>query len=532
MTSPQATIDVPERPIVKLGDHSPKKSDRDFIVLQLARIHPDPFQPREHPDDELAASIKEQGILQPFAVEVIQPLDAICPDCGVTFAELAADPAGQYMINDGERRWRGAKSAGLRLVEVELVAPSTEGKRLLRQVTANTGKPLTVVEQAKAYKAIMIAEGWSQAQLARHLGIARSVVGDRIRLIELDAAWLEAIDSGQLQVSHSPFISQYRLVPTEYQRKAATKLLEDYRTRRYLDNGGSIPVDEFPRLLYLAFRDYIKSVDKTPGYKGPKITIKGGDYSGKTTYAADMKQWRPCFKKYEAKRKKETPRQERERQRRDLTVDKLERLPREDVPDFHPKSTDERLVVYRTDEGWDRSFKGVPEVFLDKVDPAKLVRLYGVHNSGIATTDLDAVAAARKAFDERLANVLEPKLAEVRAAYRNPKMVAEYSILGKGTRALIDHVQPHNNPIPVIAMALGLVGKAQVAKGSFAELLSDSEACTLASGYVAAAAGFFKVPDIDQVTYQLWERLRKGRFPTTLWRIGPSTTPPPTEGKK
>jgi DNA-binding XRE family transcriptional regulator len=61
----------------------------------------------------------------------------------------------------------------------------------LRQVTANTGKPLTPVEQGMAYKSIIEEEGWTQAQLAKALGIPKSTVGDRIRLIELDPVWLD-----------------------------------------------------------------------------------------------------------------------------------------------------------------------------------------------------------------------------------------------------------------------------------------------------------------------------------------------------
>jgi hypothetical protein len=63
-----------------------KQSDRTIVRMAIANIHPDPVQPRLHPDAELADSIRSQGILQPFSVEPIQDVDAICPDCGETFA--------------------------------------------------------------------------------------------------------------------------------------------------------------------------------------------------------------------------------------------------------------------------------------------------------------------------------------------------------------------------------------------------------------------------------------------------------------
>jgi hypothetical protein len=168
------------------------------------------------------------------------------------------------MLNDGERRWRGAIAAGLKEVDVEIVPITTPGKRLLRQVTANTGKPLTAIEQALAYKAIMDEEGWTQAELARQLGIPKSVVGDRIRLIELDPVWLDLISSGKLQVSHAPLLSVYSPVPSDYQKKAAAVLMGDYRSKRFIDHGDQIPVDELPRLLRVAFRDFIRETSQTP----------------------------------------------------------------------------------------------------------------------------------------------------------------------------------------------------------------------------------------------------------------------------
>lgn len=498
MTSPQAE-----------PTEAPQNSERRIFKVLLENIHPDPMQPRLHPDSELAGSIKSQGLLQPFTVEPLQVLDDVCPDCGVTFAELAAI-GGQFMISDGERRWRGAKAAGLNAVDVEIVVPASEGRRLLRQVTANTGKPLTAVEQGLAYKAIMVAEGWSQADLARHLGIPRSVVGDRIRLIELDAVWLEAIGAGKLQVSHSYALSQFGAVPTEYQKKAATRFFDDYRVKRFLDGGGSIPVDEIARLLYIAFRDYIKPVAKTPGYHGPTIQVKPSEYEPKAKFAADMKLWRPCFKKFEAKRRKESPKQERARERRDLTVEKLEHLPIREVDDYHPKAGPGEVVVYKTDEGWDREFRGDPGVFLARVDQSKLTRVFAKYNTGIVTSDAAAVAAARKAHELTILAHLEPKLAEIRGAFRNPKLVAEYSILGVGTRALLSSLRRHDNPIPVISLALGIGGFGADAKSI--DDLSDGQACSLASGYVAAAAGMFKVPDIDQVMHQLWEKTRRSKF--------------------
>src|SRR3954468_19975786 len=82
--------------------------------IPIDRIHPDPFQPRLEPDAELADSIRSQGVLQAISVELIDATNSaerVCPDCGVLFATLHAE-GGHFMIQDGERRYRGSVAGG------------------------------------------------------------------------------------------------------------------------------------------------------------------------------------------------------------------------------------------------------------------------------------------------------------------------------------------------------------------------------------------------------------------------------------
>lgn len=506
MTSPQAVV-------------SAENLDRVLVEIPVANIHPDPKQPRLHPDDELAASIKAQGILQPFSVERLQILDDVCPDCGLTFAELEAI-GDQYMINDGERRWRGAVGAGLKVVDVFVVQPTTSGKRLLRQVTSNTGKPLTAIEEALAYKSIMEEEGWTQAELARNLGKPKSLVGDRIRLIELDAVWLDAISSGKLQVSHAPVLSTWSVVPSEYQAKAAKNLFDDYRYKRFEEGKGTLPVDELPRLLRVAFRDYIKPMDRCPGYRGPTVKIKREYGGGVETFAADIKLWRPFAKKYEARHRKalQSNAGSSYRPRVDKTIEKLETLPKRKASTYHPEANKGEVMVYEAERGW--TIDGIPEVFLAKVDPAKLVRVFAEYRAGIATTDLAAVAAAKAALDDRLRKSLESKLAEIRGIMRSKK-VEELVITGPGCRLLINSLEKWQNPIPVIALALGLPDPgidteddmgSDVTEKVKPAALTDEQAATLATGYIAVRSGILKVPAIAAAKDEVLRKLLRTPF--------------------
>jgi ParB/RepB/Spo0J family partition protein len=436
------------------------ETQRTIITVAIANIHPDPFQPRIHPDGELADSIKSQGVLQIFSVERIQPLEAVCPDCGKTFDELSA-AGGQYMISDGERRWRGAAAAGLKFVDVEVVPIASPGRRLIRQVTANTGKPLTAVEQGMAYASIIEEEKLTQAQLAKALGIPKSTVGDRIRLIELDPVWLDAIASGKLQVSHAPALSVFSAVPSEYQKKAAANLLSDYRLERFTKDGGTVPVDELPRLLYVAFRDYIKETSKTPGYRGPTIEIKREYSLGKTKYAADIKLWRPCFSAYDKKRRKEQG-------GRSMRSSYVEQTPIEramkalkaagiNVPTRSPgktaaKPAEGEAVILHENQGWARDLD--PKVLLEKIDPKTIAYVQNFGGDELWTSDGAAVAAAREAYRQHVEAVTSRALKSLRADL-TPRRIKEYAVSGPGASNLMSALG-RGAVAKVVALAIGV----------------------------------------------------------------------------
>jgi ParB-like chromosome segregation protein Spo0J len=89
------------------------------------------------------------------------------------------------MIVDGERRYMGG--AHLKTIPCRIRLDLEDGvDRLITQLAANSGKPLTPIEQARAFKKALDADPkLSQAKLAERLGIPRTTIGDRIRLIEI-----------------------------------------------------------------------------------------------------------------------------------------------------------------------------------------------------------------------------------------------------------------------------------------------------------------------------------------------------------
>lgn len=151
--------------------------------VSLEKIKPNPFQPRqrfdEHKIDELAASIKEHGVLQAIVVT---------PAAG----------EDHYILVAGERRCRAAKLAGLKTVPA--VIKAFERKQMLEiALIENLQRDdLTPVEEARAFKKLMSEFSYTQEELAKRIGKSRSAVANALRLLTLPAAIIEALEEGKI----------------------------------------------------------------------------------------------------------------------------------------------------------------------------------------------------------------------------------------------------------------------------------------------------------------------------------------------
>jgi ParB/RepB/Spo0J family partition protein len=181
----------------------------EVLFIDPGRIDPDPEQPRLEPDDELSASVRAVGVLHAVTVRPH-------PD---------PDRADRWMLVDGERRWRAAMAAGVAEIPIRIRYDLEDrADRLVFQLTSNTGKPLSPLEEALAWKAILDDTHWSQAKLAEVFGIPRSSVGDRIRLAELPEAWQALLRTGHITVSQAVEVCRFRKLPAHVQARAIAKL--------------------------------------------------------------------------------------------------------------------------------------------------------------------------------------------------------------------------------------------------------------------------------------------------------------------
>jgi ParB family chromosome partitioning protein len=155
-------------------------------LVALSEVFANPDQPRKEFDpaalQELADSIREQGIIQPILVEKV---------------------AQGYRIVAGERRWRAARLAGLTEVPV-LAREFTEETRMEIALIENVQRSdLTAMEEARAYKRLMEAFALTQDEVAKKVGKQRSTIANALRLLNLPEEMQVSIDKGELSAGHA-----------------------------------------------------------------------------------------------------------------------------------------------------------------------------------------------------------------------------------------------------------------------------------------------------------------------------------------
>jgi ParB family chromosome partitioning protein len=158
-------------------------------TLPVAAIEPGPFQPRGAMDQaslaDLAASIREHGILQPILVR---------PKPGAK---------GSYQIIGGERRWRAAQLVPLH--EVPVVIRDLDDRAALAAALVENlqREDLNPLEEAEGYQRLTREFGLTQEALGKAVGKSRSHVANTLRLLALPARIKELVGSGSLSAGHA-----------------------------------------------------------------------------------------------------------------------------------------------------------------------------------------------------------------------------------------------------------------------------------------------------------------------------------------
>ena len=158
-------------------------------ALPMSAIRQGSHQPRTHiheePLDELAASIKANGVIQPI---VVRPMPGF---------------PHQFEIVAGERRWQAAKLAGLDEIPAVVRDLSDEEALAVALIENIQREDLTPAEEARALSRLAGEYALTHERLAEIIGRSRAAVSNLIRLLDLPAAVLALVDAKKLSMGHA-----------------------------------------------------------------------------------------------------------------------------------------------------------------------------------------------------------------------------------------------------------------------------------------------------------------------------------------
>lgn len=171
------------------ADTTQTASRRADQIIPIERISPNPDQPRrrftQEQLDDLSASIKEKGVIQPL---IVRP---------------KPDASGDYEIVAGERRWRASQMAQLHELPV-IIREYSDTEALEVAIIENIQRAdLNAIEEAAGYRDLMDRFGHTQEKVSDALGKSRSHIANLLRLLKLPEDVQEFVREGKLTAGHA-----------------------------------------------------------------------------------------------------------------------------------------------------------------------------------------------------------------------------------------------------------------------------------------------------------------------------------------
>lgn len=212
-------------------------ADGDSVIqAKVKDIKASPFQPRRHFDEEqiqeLAASIRERGLIQPLVVRKVNCM---------------------YELIAGERRLRAVTSLGMSTVKVVVHEATDQEVAELALIENLQRADLTPLEEAEQYRLLQEKFGMKQETIAQHVGKSRAVIANMVRLLELAPEVRNLLNQQQITVGHAKVLLQ--LKDAMQQTLAAQRVARNTMTVRQTEqmvrnllNPQETPTREVPQL--------------------------------------------------------------------------------------------------------------------------------------------------------------------------------------------------------------------------------------------------------------------------------------------
>lgn len=249
-------------PDIEVKEKSKDNSDNKEVFVNISLVEPNRNQPRKEFDkealSELAASIKQYGILQPIMVQ---------------------KNGDMYEIIAGERRWRAAKEAGLK--EVPVIVRDYDKQKIMEiSIIENIQREnLNPIEEAMAYQCLMEEYGLKHDELADKVSKNRSTITNSMRLLRLSENIQQMIIDGKISTGHAKVLLSVEnkeeqekiaaeLVSRSLSVRELEKLVKKYiKPRKKKENKDTIDYS----LFYKEYEDKLKDI------LGTKVQINTKD---------------------------------------------------------------------------------------------------------------------------------------------------------------------------------------------------------------------------------------------------------------
>jgi len=190
-----------------------------YLSISIGDLVRNRFQPRNYFDpkkiEELAQSIKKNGLIQPIAVRILK--------------DDANDKT--YEIIAGERRWLAAQKAGLHEVPV-IILNLTDTQSLELAIIENIQREdLNSIEEAKGYQRLIKEFKYDHEKLSEFMGKSRSHISNTLRLLSLPEEVLKLVDEGKLTAGQvRPLVGRYNAIPI------ALSIIKEKLSARSIEN--------------------------------------------------------------------------------------------------------------------------------------------------------------------------------------------------------------------------------------------------------------------------------------------------------
>ena len=248
------------------------RENKGLLLIPIEKIYRDETQPRKVFDkvkiDELAQSIKQNGLIQPLIVTK-KNLDS-------------------YLIVAGERRWRAAQNTDLKVLPA-LLLPEDLDKDEISLIENIQRENLKVSEEARAYQTLIKKNAYTHETLSKIVGKSRSHITNLLRILDLDEFFFDLLNKGKISMGHARTLVGKK--PDEFDELTLKRIVNGKVSVRDLEKGRKNTTSFDPNLIYEE-----KNLSDTIGFK-TKITYNKKGKGNIKIFYENLEQYNFLIKK-------------------------------------------------------------------------------------------------------------------------------------------------------------------------------------------------------------------------------------------